>query len=122
MVYTCGVPARSETKATRLPSGLQEAEMSMPRDSVMRRAPAPSAWARYTSVLSFRADEKRSRVPSGDQAAQVAKWPESTSARIFCGATSTTKRFAPVPSRKLEKAMLFPPPAHDGSRLMDAPV
>ena len=52
----------------------------------------------------------------------MAKSPESTSGLIFWVATSTTKRCAPVPSRKLEKAMLFPSGAQDGSRLMEAPV
>src|ERR1041384_2935476 len=106
----------------RLPSGLQLAEMSMPRESVTRRAELPSARATKTSVLSLAEPENASRLPSGDQLAPVSKSPEVTSGRIFRVATSRVEAWAPPPSRKLVKARTLPSGDQEGSRLMEPSV
>ena len=96
--------------------------MSIPRASVIRRAPLPSAWATYTSVLSFCEAEKSSRDPSGEYDAPVEKSPRPMSERTCRDATSTVYRCAPPPSRKLVKAIILPSGLQEGSRLMEAPV
>src|SRR5262249_57266579 len=104
------------------PSGLQEAEMSMPRESVTRRRMPPSMGEVQMSVFSSLLEEKANRIPSGLNTAPVAKSPILTSGCTARVDRSTWKRCAPPPSRKLVNASDFPSGIHDGKRLIEPDV
>ena len=60
------MPARLETKASRLPSGDQVGELSMAGSLVSRRGADPSALATQTSLLPSREAVKAMWRPSGE--------------------------------------------------------
>src|SRR3990172_1494438 len=71
IIYICGFPPLSDTKAISLPVGDHDGETSSPQLSVSRVRPLPSLFTPYMSAFPFLLITTASRCPSGAQEAPI---------------------------------------------------